>query len=77
MTPNMARTMARNPAVLEGWLAHPDTNDGIALTSTKSRIIGFYTFDDTSVSPNFKPSLLVKTVPEPAAASGLAAGVRR
>ena len=37
-------------------------------------MIGFWTFDDGTVSPNFKPSLLVETVPEPGLAAGLLAG---
>jgi hypothetical protein len=62
--------------VLRGWIAHPGTNHGIALTSGLPRVIGFYTFDDGVVSPNLKPSLLVETVPlpEPGVASGLGAG---
>jgi len=59
--------------VLEGWIANPETNHGIALTSDLNRVMGFYTFQDGTVSPNFRPSLMVETVPEPAAASGLLA----
>jgi hypothetical protein len=36
--------------------------------------MGFYTFQECCQSPNFKPSLMVETVPEPPAASGLFAG---
>ena len=60
--------------VLRGWIADPSTNHGIALTSDALRVIGFYTFDDGTVSPNFKPSLVVEYVPEPAASASLAAG---
>ena len=60
--------------LVRGWIADPSSNHGIALTSELQRVMGFYTFDDGSVSPNFRPSLMVKTVPEPAAAASLAAG---
>ena len=62
--------------LVKQWIADPSTNHGIALTSSLQRVMGFYTFDDGTVSPNFKPSLMVEvnTVPEPAAAAGLAAG---
>jgi hypothetical protein len=60
--------------VLRGWIANPGTDHGIALTSTKPRPIGFYTFEALDVSPNFKPSLMVSYVPEPGAGAGLAAG---
>jgi hypothetical protein len=60
--------------LVKQWIADPSTNHGIALTSSRQRVMGFYTFDDGTVSPNFKPSLMVKTVPEPAAAASLAAG---
>ena len=37
-------------------------------------MIGFYTWDDGTVGPNLKPSLLVEYVPEPATGASLAAG---
>jgi len=60
--------------VVQGWIDHPDTNHGIALTNGTDRVMGFYSFQDNSVSANFRPSLMVEAVPEPAAASGLFAG---
>jgi hypothetical protein len=60
--------------VVAGWIANPGTNHGIALTNGTNRVMGFYSFQDGSVSPNFRPSLMVETVPEPAAVSGLFAG---
>lgn len=62
--------------LLKQWIADPSTNHGIALTSTRQRVMGFYTFDDGTVSSNFKPSLMVEvnSVPEPAAAASLVAG---
>ena len=60
--------------LVEGWLADPSTNYGIALTSGLSRVMGFYSFQDGTVGPNLKPSLLVETVPEPAATTSLVAG---
>jgi hypothetical protein len=36
-------------------------------------VIGFYTWDDGSVSPNYRPSLVVETLPEPPSAAGLCA----
>jgi hypothetical protein len=60
--------------LVEGWLADPSSNYGIALTSTLNRVMGFYTFQSSGVSPNFMPSLVVETVPEPAAATALLAG---
>jgi len=56
------------------WIADPDTNHGIALTNSTDRVMGFYSFQDGSVSPNFHPSLMIEAVPEPAAVSGLVAG---
>ncbi|MGH0028742.1 MAG: DNRLRE domain-containing protein [Myxococcota bacterium] len=61
--------------VVQGWIDDPDTNHGIAITSEQPRVIGFYTWDDGVVGPNFKPSLVVETLPEPGTASGLAAGI--
>jgi hypothetical protein len=60
--------------LVEGWIANPGTNQGIALTSALTRTMGFHSFQDGLVSPNFRPSLMVETVPEPAAAAGLCAG---
>jgi hypothetical protein len=56
------------------WIADPSTNYGIALTSSRQRAMGFYTMNDATVSPNLKPSLMVRTVPEPAAAASLVTG---
>jgi hypothetical protein len=56
------------------WIAGERPNVGIAITSSQPRVIGFYTFDDGSVSPNYKPTLLVETLPETSSAAGLAAG---
>lgn len=61
--------------VVQGWIDDPDTNHGIALTSGLLRVIGFHTWDDGTVGQNFKPSLVVETLPEPGTASGLAAGI--
>lgn len=60
--------------LVEGWIADPSTNHGIALTNGLQRVMGFYSFQDGSVPPNLKPSLVVETVPEPAAAASLFAG---
>lgn len=60
--------------LVEAWIADPSRNYGIALTSTRNRVMGFHTFQDGTVSPNFRPSLLVETLPEPAATTGLCAG---
>jgi hypothetical protein len=58
--------------LVQGWVSGQIPNYGIAITSGELRVIGFYTWDDGSVGPNFKPSLLVETLPEPRA--GLWAG---
>jgi hypothetical protein len=50
--------------LVEGWIAG-GPNHGIAITSDMPRVMGYHTYDDGSVSPNFRPSLLVETVPEP------------
>ena len=60
--------------LVAGWIANPGTNHGIALTSGLTRTMGFHTFQDGLVGPNFRPSLVVETVPEPAAAASLFAG---
>jgi hypothetical protein len=60
--------------LLRGWIADPGSNHGIALTSQRQRVIGFYTFDDGTVGPNYKPSVLVEYVPEPATGTSLVAG---
>ena len=49
-------------------------NRGIALTSRERRVLGFHTFDDGSVGPNFRPSLYVETLPEPATTAGWTIG---
>jgi hypothetical protein len=58
------------------WIADPSTNHGIALTSTRQRVMGFYSFEHPIAGPNLKPSLLVEVtnVPEPGAAAGLVSG---
>ena len=61
--------------LVRGWVDGAKPNNGIAITSDELRVIGFWTFDDGTVSPNFKPSLLVETVPEPTTAVALIAGV--
>lgn len=58
--------------LVQGWISGQVPNNGIAITSDARRVIGFYTWDTGGVSPNFKPSLLVETLPEPRA--GLWAG---
>jgi hypothetical protein len=58
--------------LVQGWVSGQIPNRGIAFTSGELRVIGFYTWDTAGVSPNFKPSLLVETLPEPRA--GLWAG---
>lgn len=60
--------------VVQGWVDNPGSNHGIALTNGLERVMGFYSFQDGTVSPNLRPSLMIETVPEPAAASGLFAG---
>jgi hypothetical protein len=58
--------------LVQGWISGQVPNYGIAITSSEKRVIGFYTWDTGGMSPNFKPSLLVETLPEPRA--GLWAG---
>ena len=62
--------------LVKQWIADPSTNHGIALTSTRRRVAGFYTFENVAAGPNLKPSLMVEVtnMPEPAAAASLAAG---
>ena len=62
--------------LVKQWIADPSTNHGIALTSTRQRVMGFYTFEYPEISANLKPSLMVQVtnVPEPGAAASLAAG---
>ena len=60
--------------LVQSWVDGSTPNHGIAITSDELRVIGFWTFDDGSVSPNFKPSLVVETVPEPGVVLGLVAG---
>jgi hypothetical protein len=60
--------------LVQGWIDGSVANDGIAITSGARRVIGFYTWDDATVGPNFKPSLLVETLPEPSFLAGLLAG---
>jgi len=61
-------------ALVQGWIDGTVANHGIAITSGALRVIGFYTWDDVTVGPNFKPSLVVETLPEPSALLGLLAG---
>jgi hypothetical protein len=58
--------------LVQGWISGQIANRGVAITSGQPRVIGFHTWDDGTVGPNFKPSLLVETLPEPSA--GLWAG---
>ena len=60
--------------LVQDWIDGAAPNDGIAITSDELRVIGFWTFDDGTMSPNFKPSLFVETLPEPSTAAGLLAG---
>ena len=60
--------------VVQGWIDNPGSNHGIALTNSLNRVMGFYSFQDGTVSPNLRPSLMIETVPEPAAAASLFAG---
>lgn len=48
-------------SLAQAWLSGHAPNDGMAITSRALRVIGFWTFDDGTVSPNFKPSLVVRT----------------
>lgn len=60
--------------LVEQWISGELPNAGIAITSSKPRVIGFYTFDSGFVSPNFRPSLMVETMPEPHTTAGLCTG---
>ena len=60
--------------LVQGWIDDPSTHHGIALTSSLPRVMGFHTFDDGSVGPELKPSLVIEVVPEPAAAASLVTG---
>ena len=60
--------------LVEQWISAELPNAGIAITSSKPRVIGFYTFDSGFVSPNFRPSLMVETMPEPHTTAGLCTG---
>ncbi|MEM7410325.1 MAG: DNRLRE domain-containing protein [Myxococcota bacterium] len=60
-------------ALVQQWVDGAP-NHGIAVTSDELRVIGFWTFEDGTVSPNFKPSLLVETLPEPTMTAGLLCG---
>ena len=51
--------------LVEDWISGALPNAGIAITSSSRRVMGYHTFDAGSVSPNFRPSLLVETLPEP------------
>jgi hypothetical protein len=51
--------------LLEDWISGALPNHGIAITSSMPRVMGYHTFDDGSVPSNFRPSLLVETLPEP------------
>ncbi len=48
-------------AQARAWLSGAAPNHGIAITSTQPRVIGYFTFDSTTVSPNFRPTLLLDT----------------
>jgi hypothetical protein len=61
--------------LVEGWISGQIPNRGIAITSGAPRVIGFHTWDTGNVSPNFKPSLLVETLPEPRAGLWAAAAL--
>jgi len=58
--------------LVQEWVDGTRPNHGIALTSRELRVMGFWTWEDATVGPNFKPSLVVETLPEPA--GGLFAG---
>jgi hypothetical protein len=66
------------------WAVGARPNYGFALTNPTERLIGFYSFDATSIERNLRPSLAIETgvgglippideVPEPGAAAGAAA----
>jgi hypothetical protein len=50
--------------LLESWISGAP-NNGFAITSSMPRVMGYHTFEDGAVGPNFRPSLLVETLPEP------------
>ncbi len=47
--------------LVQAWATGFAPNHGIGITSRQLRVIGFWTFDDGTVGPNFKPSLVVRT----------------
>jgi hypothetical protein len=58
------------------WAAGVRLNYGFALTNPTERLIGFYSFDATTIDRDLRPSLVIETavgVPEPGAAAGAAA----
>ena len=57
---------ATDPNLILGSWRFGEPNYGIALTSSLKRQLGFYTYE-SAMSPNFRPSLLVETLPEPSA----------
>lgn len=59
--------------LVQEWVDGTRPNHGIALTSGELRVMGFWTWEDATVGPNFQPSLVVETLPEPA--GGLVCGV--
>ena len=50
-------------SLVDAWARGAKANLGIALTNPTPRLIGFYSFEATTVDANLRPSLVVETLP--------------